>query len=144
MNALYRIIAVSLMGLIVHASLLATLPVVWCVGGHGHSALEPSILGSHHRHHGSFAAKPNVEDGSTPLVDHDHSTDCIDISAIAVFGSTVETTQCMDLPPIFASVPPLPSLASAATPHPPAPSLPADERTKALPLVHLRSVVLLI
>src|SRR5215467_14656211 len=140
MTALYRIIAVSLIGLIVHASLLATLPVVWCVSGLGHSALEPSILGSHHGHHASFAAKPSVEDGSTPLANNDHSTDCIDIAAIAVFSSTAETTQCMDLPPIFANVPPPPSLASATT-QASAPPSPADERTKALPLVHLRSVV---
>jgi hypothetical protein len=145
MNALYRIIAASLMGLIVHASMLATLPVVWCVSGHGHSALEPCILAAHHEHHGaSFAAKPSVKEGSAPFADHDHSSDCIDIAAMAVFSSTAETTQCIDLTPIFASVPPLPSLASSTTPRPPAIPSRADERTNALPLVHLRSVVLLI
>jgi len=144
MSVLYRIIAASLMALIIHASLLATLPVVWCVSEHGHTALEPYFLGVHHRHHVPFAAKVSVEDPSTPLANHDDSTDCIDTAAIPVFSNVAETTQRFDLPPIFTRIPHLPSLPSATTPLSSASRPPAPEHTKTLPLAHLRSVILLI
>jgi hypothetical protein len=142
MKALQRIIIASVVGLIVHASLLATLPIVWCIGPHGHEALESRFFGLHHGLQTPSVAKADVEREAMPIANDQHPIDCIDCAPIAPFCGVQKTTQSIDFPSFLPSVAPLPLLTTLTPVVQFGPNRTCNGPAGAPQLAHLRSVVL--
>lgn len=141
-----RFLSVLLAGLIVHGSFLAAMPVVWCVGKHGHSALELCVVQACHVQAVASAANVVIADGNEQHAIARSSRvhdDCVDAKPVDAFNCRPEQRQYPVSLPQPTTVPLLlrqhKPLAHAALLRP---RQRVFERTRNL--AELRSVVLLI
>jgi hypothetical protein len=152
MKNCHRALVALLVALIAHASFLAALPLVWCVGANGHKALELSVVGGHHGHHRTALvqgvarhAPASFPQRELTLAPEAHPIDCIDTAPIHSFSSASHKVQLSALCAQIAAVAPFPSRAISPQP---APRLVYPdafvERADHPHLAQLRSIILLI
>ena len=79
-------VVVFVAGLILHASVLAAMPLIWCVGAHGHNAIEfCADTFCHHSQAVEATGRASPKDGrplGAVLADAAHSAPCIDSKPI--------------------------------------------------------------
>jgi hypothetical protein len=152
MKICHRGLVVLLVALVVHASFLAALPLVWCVGANQHRALELSVVGGHHGHHPTAVVQGvarhtsgSIQPKELTLASDTHPIDCIDTAPIHSFSNVSYKVQFTALCAQIAIVAPF--LSRALDPQP-APRLiyprSFEERNGSLQLAQLRSIILLI
>ena len=104
--AFHRGIVGLLAGLLLHASLIAAMPLVWCVGPLGHNAIEICTGPTCHQSgtQGAGTTETSAVGGPMLAVDHPHEHPCVDHKVMdELFGSS--HTQPPVVAPILVAVP---------------------------------------
>jgi hypothetical protein len=106
--AWHRSIVGFLVGLLLHASTLAAMPLVWCVGAHGHNAIE--LCAGHSCHHGALpaamGARPLAKTAFMEVVGA-HDEPCVDRSVMQEQLQAADLSPPVAAPVIVAVAPPL-------------------------------------
>ena len=98
----HRAIVGLLVGLLLHGSILAVVPLVWCIGVHGHNAIE--VCAAPNCHQVSDDTRRSALDGHSPTVDDPHQQPCSDRCVMGEeLGAPQPLTQVVT--PVLVDVP---------------------------------------